>query len=84
MVAREIISLLVLACSSGRVERREGKLRRVARWVLVSAGRMYCFALSAWSERARCWMCQILLVGGMVAVGWVGWNGGLYWYMTGR
>lgn len=78
VVARDIISFLVAACSSGRVERREGKLRRVARWGLVSAGHMYCLS-AGWCARARCWMCQVLLVGGMVVVGWVGWNRGLDW-----
>lgn len=71
VVARDIISLLVAACSSGRVERWEGKLSNVARWRLVSAGQMYCFVLSACCARARCWICQVLLVGGMVVVKWV-------------
>lgn len=73
VVARDIISLLVAEWSSGRVERREGKLSRVARWGLVSAGQMYCFVLSCCCARARCWMCQVLLVGGMMVVGWVSW-----------
>lgn len=68
-VARDIISLRVAALSSGRVERREGKLSRVARWGLVSAGQMNCFVLSGWCVRAWCWMCQVLLVGGMVVIG---------------
>lgn len=69
VVARDIISLLVAACSSGRVERWEGKLSRVARCGLVSAGQVYCFVLSACCARARCWMCQVLFVGGMMLLG---------------
>jgi hypothetical protein len=64
--ARFMISLLVLWCSSGRRERRDGKLRRVARCGFVSAGQVYC-CIAAW-VLARCWMCQILLFGGIVVV----------------
>lgn len=64
--ARFIISVLVFSCSSGRRERRDGKLRRVARWGVVSAGQVY-FWVVAW-VLVRCWMCQVLLVGGIVVV----------------
>lgn len=74
VAARDIISLLVAAWSSGRVERCEGKLRRVAMWGLVSARQVYCFVLSRCCARARCCMCQVLLVGGMVVVRWMGWE----------
>jgi hypothetical protein len=63
VVARVIISFLVLRWSSGKVERAEGKLRSVAMCLVVSDGYMYFLAISAaWF----CLMCQILLVGGIV------------------
>ena len=63
VVARLIISFLVLRCSSGKVEGGEGKLRSVAMCGVVSDGQIYLLSISSASW---CLICQILLVGGMV------------------